>query len=117
LGTWWEHIEKRQKPKNVQSLNVVFVMGQAKMPIYTKEKKWTLGGYLQLINMIEKKEIRGCSSSPPPMTSPRRKWGLERGTPLVQRQTEKLTLIHSKNLDMRQFRVRSSIESCQTESI
>jgi len=59
------------KNQNVQSLNVVLVMGRAKMPI-TKEKKIELWGSLQPTNMVQK-EIRGCFSSPPPMTSPRRK--------------------------------------------
>jgi len=47
-GTHWEldgNTLRRDKNQNVQSLNVVFVMGRAKMPI-TKEKKIELWGVL-----------------------------------------------------------------------
>jgi hypothetical protein len=57
LGTWWEHIEKRQKPKCPKHQdweNVVFVIGQSK-DAHHKRKKIELWGCLQLINMIQKR--------------------------------------------------------------
>jgi hypothetical protein len=66
-----EHIERRQKPK-CPKLECCFCDGPSKDAHHKRKKKLNFGDPCNQLIWFKKK-IRGCSSSPPPMTSPRRK--------------------------------------------